>query len=231
MLVLKELYDLSEAPVRACPRGGGLHSQVLCDLLMEAGVQRRPAEILGVERLGAVIQLGMGVAGLFVSPLAAGAAVLLASVGETAADQEGVVACVGRAMSVSVSGPVVVVIDDADYLESDLAIALVENLIERPDGRVLVVLAIEPHSDLIAAPTSRAKYGRAGRVHKTSAHIEMAYHARADLAAELCPGLPGITSRRIGYRVPTFADVFAAASSPDRFLKWISATTWPSWPL
>jgi hypothetical protein len=52
---------------------------------MMPGVEHRAAELLGVDRLGGVIQLGLGVAGLFVSPKAALVGLLLAGVGVGAA--------------------------------------------------------------------------------------------------------------------------------------------------
>ena len=41
----------------------------------------------------------------------------------------------------------------------------------------------------------------------------MGYQARVDLAAELCPDLPGAGTRRIGQRTRTFADVWAVAAA------------------
>ena len=112
------------------------------------------------------------------------------------------------------SVPVVVVIDDADRLEPDLAVVLVENLIERIDGQVLVAAAVNPGGDLMSALTSRARYGLTeGRVRTVDADPSMDYQARVDLAAELCPDLPAAATRRIGQRTRTFAEVFAVASA------------------
>ena len=108
----------------------------------------------------------------------------------------------------------VVIIDDADRLELDLAVVLVENLIERINGRVLVVAAVNPGGELMSALTSRAKYGLTeGRVRTVDADSGMTYSARVDLVAEMCPDLPAAAVRRIGQRTRTFAELFAVASA------------------
>ena len=211
-------------PGASLPDGLGLQALELRRLFSEARVQHRVAELLGVDRLGSATQLGLGVAGLFASPLATLVGLLLASVGvgaaskvwdDSLAGQEGMVAKLARAVAtVSVSVPVVVIMDDADQLQPDLTVVLVENLIGRFDGRVLVVAAADPSGDLISALTSRAKYGLTeGRVRIVDADPEMDYQARADLAAELSPDLPATATGRIGQRTRTFAEVFAVTSA------------------
>jgi hypothetical protein len=206
------------------PDGLGLQALALRELFGEARAGHRVAELLGVDRLDGVIQLGLGVGGLFVSPLAALVGLLLANVGvgaagkvwdDSPAGQEGTVAKLARAVAaVSVSVPVVVTIDDADRLDPDLAVILVENLIERADGRVLVVAAVDPGGDLLSALTSRATYGLTeSRVRTVDADPGMGYQARIDLAAELCPDLPAAAICRIGQRTQAFAEVFAVASA------------------
>ena len=188
-------------PGGALPDGLGLQALELRKLFSEARVEHRVAELLGADRLDGVIQLGLGVAGLFVSPLAALVGLLVASVGVGAAGkvwdaslagQEGMVAKLARAVAaVSVSVPVVVIIDDADRLEPDLAVILVENLIERIDGQVLVIAAVASGGDLMSTLTSRATYGLTeGRVRSVGVEPDMDYQARVHLAAELCPNLP-----------------------------------------
>jgi hypothetical protein len=211
-------------PGAALPEGLGLQALELRNLFSEARVKHRVAELLGVDRLGGVTQLALGVAGLFASPLATLVGLLLAGVGvgavgkvwdDSLAGQEGMVAKLGRAVAaVSVSVPVVVIIDDADRLESDLAVVLVENLIGRIDGQVLVAAAVDPGRGLMSALTSRAAYGLTeGRVRPVDADPGMDYEARIDLIAELFPELPGAAARRIGQRTRTFAEVFAVASA------------------
>jgi tetratricopeptide (TPR) repeat protein len=211
-------------PGAALPDGLGLQALELRELFSEARVRHRVAELLGVDRLGGVTQLGLNVAGLFVSPLAALVGLLLAGVGAGAAGkvwddsltgQEGMVAKLARAVAaVSVSVPVVVIIDDADRLEPDLAVVLIENLIGRIDGQALVVAAVNPGGDLMSALTSRAAYGLTeGLVRTVDADPSMDYQARVGLAAELCPDLPGAATRRIGQRTQTFAEVFAVGSA------------------
>ena len=211
-------------PGAALPDGFGLQSLELQQLFGEARVKHRVAELLGVNRLGGVIQLSLGVAGLFVSPLAALVGLLLAGVGVGAAGkvwddglagQEGMVAKLARAIAaVSVSVPIVVIIDDADHLEPDLAVVLVENLIGRIGGQVLVAAAVDPGGNLMSALTSRATHGLTeGRVRTVDADPSMDYQARTDLAAELCPNLPHTAIVRISQRTETFAEVFAVASA------------------
>ena len=171
------------------PDGLGLQAQALRSRFVEAGLrQRRAASVLGADRPDWIIRLGLGVGGLFVSPLPAGAAFLLASLAaeaagrvwdDTVAGQDGGLARLARAVAaVSVSLPVVVVIDDADSLETALAVTLAENLVERHDGQVLVVAAADPGGELIPALTSRAAYGlTAGRFVRAEAEPGMDYRA------------------------------------------------------
>jgi hypothetical protein len=201
------------------PDGLGLQALALRDVFSEARVEHRLAELLGVDRLGGVIQLGLGATGLFVAPLATlliGVAVGAAGRGwdKKPAGQEGMVAKLARAVAaMSVSVPVVATIDDADRLKTDLAVVLVENLIERTDGQVLVAAAVNPGGDLMSALTSRATYGLTeGRIRTVDAGPYMGYQARVDLAAELCPDLPAAAIRRIGQRTQAFAEVFAIAA-------------------
>ncbi len=130
---------------KSLPGGLGVQAQVLRDLLIRVGRSRRAAaELLGVDRPSGVIQLGLGVGGLFVSGLAAAVSVLLATAAagtagrvwdDSPAGHEGVVARAARSVAaVSVSVPVAVIIDDIDQLEPELAVTLVENLIGRPAG-------------------------------------------------------------------------------------------------
>jgi hypothetical protein len=130
------------------------------------------------------------------------------------AGEEGAVARAARAVAaVSVSVPVVVVIDDADRLDPGLALTVVKNLAGRYNGQVLVVAAAGPGCELVAALTSDAGYDLAGRVHKAEADPGMGYSSRAALAAELCPALPAPAVERIARRTRTFGDVFTVSSA------------------
>jgi hypothetical protein len=177
-----------------------------------------------VDRLGGATQLALNVAGLFASPLATLVGLLLAGVGvgavsrawdDSLAGQEGLVGRLARAVAaVSVPVPVVVIIDDADRLEPDLAVVLVENLIGRHNGQVLVVATVNPDGELMRALISRARYGLTeGRVQTVDTGPGMDYQARVDLAHRLCPNLPRAATRRIGQRTQTFADVFGVVSA------------------
>jgi len=162
-----------------------------------------------------------GTGSLFASGLAAAVSLLRAGVAaarlrdESPAGEHGIVArAASAAAAVSVSAPVVVMIDDADCLEPGLALTLIENLIEHHESRVLVVAAVDPGSGLASSLTSRARQGpTAGRVHRAAADPRMGHKSRADLAAELCPSLPPAAAQRIARRTRTFAEVFAAAGA------------------
>jgi hypothetical protein len=211
-------------PGAALPDGLGVQALRLRQLFSEARVEHRIAELLGADRLGGATQLSLAVASLFFSPLATLVGMLVAGIGvgaaskvwdDSLAGQEGMLAKLARAVAaVSVSVPVIVIIDDADRLELDLAVILVENLIGRIDGRVLVVAAINPDGKLQSALTSRTTCGLTeGRVQTVDTDPGMDYQARVDLAAELCPDLPAVAAHRIGQRTQNFAEVFAVTSS------------------
>jgi hypothetical protein len=206
------------------PDGLGEQASELRDLFSDARIPPSVAEVLGVDRLGGAILLGLGVGGLFPVPLAGLVLLLVASIGagaagkrwdDSAAGQEGTVAKMARAVAaMSVSVPVVVIIDDADRLEPDLAVVLIENLIERIAGRVLVVGAVDPGGELQSALISRARYGLTeGRVRTVDADPDMSYQARVDLASQLCPGLPAAATRLIGQRTRALAEVFKVAAA------------------
>ena len=222
------------------PDGLGLQALALRERFSKALVSKVPIEdpdrevelptglslanVLGIDRLGGIAQLGLGVSSLFVSQLAALVGMLVASVGAGAADKvwderpggkEGAVARLARAVAaVSVSVPVVVIIDDADRLEPDLAVTLVENLIGRDDGRVLVVAAASPRENVLSALASRAAYGLTEDLVQTlNVNPGMDYQARVGLATDLCPQLPVTAIRRIGQRAQTFAEVFAVTAA------------------
>jgi hypothetical protein len=207
--------------------GRAVQAEALRKNLAAAGLWSRAAELLGLGSPVGQVQLGLGVGGvLFASGQAAAASVLLASLAVTAAGnawdsspagQEGAVARAARAVAaVSVSVPVVVIIDDADRLEPDLAVTLIRNLVGRHDGQVLVVAAAGPDSDLKTALTSDAAgYELFGRVDDCTEAADpgMGYRSRADLAGELRPQLPAPAIERIARRTQTFRDVFAVAAA------------------
>ena len=94
--------------------------------------------------------------GMLVASLAVGAADRVWD--DSSAGEEGAIGRLGRAVShVSASIPVVVIIDDADQLDAALALTLISCLIERHDGQVLVVAAVDPGSELMASLQSRSK--------------------------------------------------------------------------
>jgi hypothetical protein len=207
---------------RSLPDGPGLQAAALRDSLLGAGVRRQAAALLCTSRLRGAPRLGVGsllltgMAGtisLLQAGLAAAAAGGVAE--DSPASENGAAARAARVVAaVSASAPALVVIDDADYLEPGLAVAMIENLIDHHDSRVLVVAAVDLGSDLEAALTSRARYGpTAGRVHRADADPRMGYQSRAELAGELRPHLTAAQAQQLARRTRTFAEIFAAARS------------------
>jgi hypothetical protein len=210
---------------RSLPAGPGLQAAALRDSLLGAEVRRQAAALLCRSRLGGAPRLsarsllltGMtGTISLLLAGLAAAAAGGV--VDNCPASENGAAARAARVVAaVSASAPVLVVIDDADYLEPGLAVTMIENLIDHDDSRVLVVAAVDLGSDLAAALTTRARYGpTAGRVHRAGADPRMGYQSRAELAGELRPHLTAAQAQQLARRTRTFAEIFAAARSQPR---------------
>ena len=194
-----------------------------------AGENRRlVAKLLGLlelDQLGGVVQKGLGIGALFVPGLVPGAAFLLAdaiigAAGKkyeaSAAGKEGALARMARAVAaLSVKVAAVVIVDDADCLDHALAVTLVENLVGRHDGMMLVVAAVNPGSALGAALTDRSRFGLTeGLVRVAKADPDMGFQSRIDLARQLCPHLPDAGVRRIARRTTTFGQVFTVAGAP-----------------
>jgi hypothetical protein len=205
------------------PSDAGMQAKLIGDLLSQATSHNRAADLLGLDRLGGRIQLGIGVGGVFASGLPAAVGFLLASVAVGAvatawdtspAGQEGTLARVARAVAaVSVTAPVVVILDDVDQLDPDLAVTLIENLVSRPDGRVLVAAAVNPDSRLGGVLRSQAGYRVAGLINPVKADPDMSYRSRVELARELSPALPDLAVQRLAQRTRTFADIFSLSSA------------------
>ena len=154
---------------RELPGETGLQAAALRKCLAGAADPHRVAELLGMDRLGGSVQMGIGIGALFVSGPVAGVAFLLAGVAvgaagktwdDSPAGQDGAVARAARAVAaVSARVPVVVIIDDADCLDEGLALTMIENLAARQDGHVLVVAAVDPDGALKPALTARSRTG------------------------------------------------------------------------
>jgi tetratricopeptide (TPR) repeat protein len=228
-----DITSRDDAPVTLTVRVNGLdlrdepalQAQLLRACLAGAARRPRAAELLGLDELGGQAQLGLSVSGLFFSGPAAGVSFLLAGLAvgaagkawdATPAGQDGALARTARAVAaVSVSAPVVVIIDDADCLDCDLAVTMVENLTARHDSQVLIIAAVDPGSALPAELTTRVRYGITERlVHFAEADPDMGYESRLGLARQLCPSLPDAAARRIARRTTTFAEVFTVAAAP-----------------
>jgi hypothetical protein len=230
---LAAAVSADEAPVtltariagKGLPEGRGAQAAVLRECLATAAARHRVAELLGLDRLGGITQLGLGVGGLFVSGRAVGAEFLAAGVAlgvagklwdDRPAGADGALARTARAVAeASVHVPVVVAIDDADQLDEDLAVTLIESLAARHNGHVLVVAAVDPDGSLRKALVSRARMGiTEGLVQLADADPDMGYDSRLALVAELCPRLPAVVARRVARVTATFKDVFAVAAAP-----------------
>jgi hypothetical protein len=222
-----------DAPVTIPIRIGGqnlpgeaaLQAQALRDLLAPAVERQRAAELLGLDRVGGAVQLGLGAAGLFFSGLTAGLSFLVAGLAvgaagkawdDSPAGQDGALARAAREVAaVSVALPVVVILDDADSVDHGLAVTLAENLAARHDGQVLIIAIVNPCSSLAAALTDRSRFGLTeGLVHAAEADPDMGYQSRLGPARQLCPHLPDAAVRRIAQRTATFAEVFRVAAAP-----------------
>jgi hypothetical protein len=211
------------------PPGRAVQAQALREALTAFSTEPRVIRLLELDTAAGRVQLGLGLAGLVVTGLAAVASLLVASLTVTAAGnvwddspagEAGGVARAARALArLSVSVPAVVVIDDADRLDVGLALALIRGLAGRRDGQVLVVAAAAPGSGLARALTGEPGYELARRVHRAEADPSMDYPARVELATDLLPGLPFAGAERIARWTATFKEVFAVGGRAD----------WPSW--
>jgi hypothetical protein len=201
----------------------GSQAAALRDGLLTAEVRRQAAALICRGRLldtarpatGSLLMSGIaGTISLLLTSLAA--TVAGAAADDRPASEDGTAARAARLVAaVSASAPILVVIDDADYLQPGLAVAVIENLIDHHESRVLVVLAIDVGSDLAAGLTSRARYGRtAARVHRVVADPRMGRRSRAELAGELSPHLTPAEAEQLARQTETFAEIFAAVRFP-----------------
>jgi hypothetical protein len=214
-------------PGRGLPDTKGLQAQQIRDWLSGDPGRHRAAELLDVDRPGGQLQLALEVGGLVLGAFATGPAVgpgvLLADRltgvlrklwDDSAAGQAEVVARAARVVSTaSAQAPVVVLIDDAERLDVDLAVALLENLTFRADGQLLAVLAADGDSDLAKLLRKGDRPALARMVQAIKPDPDMGYAARASLAREQCPGLPEPAIRRIGQRTRTFREVLKVTAS------------------
>jgi tetratricopeptide (TPR) repeat protein len=203
----------------------GIQAAIIRGKLATAAARHPVAEMLGLDRAAGITQLALGCVGLLISGLAAAIGFLVAGIAvgvagkawdDSPAGQDGALARTARAVAAaSTQAPVVVIIDDADYLDEDLALALVDNLVARADGHVLVAAAVNPAGTLQRTLASRSRQGAIqGLVHLADADPDMSYAARAILADQILPQLPAAAARKIASMTVTFADVFAVTAAP-----------------
>ncbi len=215
-----------EAPgSRAQALARALQVQVLRANLDEATEQHRAVHWLGLDEPTGQAQLGLGVASLVFSGLTAGISFLLAGLAvgavgkawdDSPAGQDGALARTARAVAaVSVGAPVTVIIDDADHLDIELAVTMIENLTARQRSQVLVIAVMEPGSVLPNAIRSQLRHGlTVSLVHDAELDPDMGYESRLELARQLRPNLPDAGTRRMAQRTTTFAEVFTVAAAP-----------------
>jgi hypothetical protein len=208
---------------KSLPTGPGEQAAAVRDSLLGADIRQQAAALLfrsrlrGPRRLGTHRLLPSGIAGtvsLLLASLTAAAAGSV--VDDDPAGQNGAAARAARVVAaVSVSVPTLVIIDDADELAPDLAVAVVENLIDGYDSKVLVAAAVDLGSDVAAALITRARYGpTAGRVHRAQADPRMGSQSRAELAGQLHPHLTDEQVQELARQARTFAEIFAVGK-PD----------------
>ena len=204
--------------------GVGLQAQIMRDLLSGAGQGHRAAELLGVDSVAGGAQFGLGVSallavgfpaalGMFLAGIAAGAAGKVWD--DSSAGQASAVATAARSVAaVSARTPVVVLADDAESLDVHLAMVVLENLVSRGDGQLLVVVAASPGSELADRLIRRdLPPALVPAVRRADADPDMSCLSRTRLVRDLCPRLPGPVIARIGKRTRTFGDVFAVVDA------------------
>src|SRR5215469_6712424 len=106
--------------------------------------------------------------------------------------------------------------DDADDLDLDLALLLLENLTFRDEGKILIVAAVDPDGPLATALRKGERAWLAGRVFVVDVDPDMGPQSRMALARELRPGLDDVLARRIGQRTATLKDVLDVADTTER---------------
>ena len=209
--------SLDEVPLA----GPAVEAKALSDALLVPLGRSRLARLFGLDTAAGKAGLALGVGGLFVSGMPTQVSLLLASLGATGAQnawdaspagKEGVLARAARAVAaVSAEVPVAVLVDNADRFDVNLMALMIDNLASRLNGRVLVVAAVHPGSQLAAELRAPDRYGLAGRVVRAEADPDMSAASRTALARELRPGLPDDAIERIGQRTASFAQVFTIA--------------------
>jgi hypothetical protein len=190
-----------------------------------AGALSKVADALDIDTAGGLAAMGLEVGSLFVPGLGMAGSMgtilgsrllkaLGAGVDDGPAGEAGAVARAAYAVAaLSVSLPVVVVIDDADLLDPGLARTMITALAARQNGRVLVIAAANPSCDLVTGLLKDPGADLAGRARKVDVPSEMDYPERLDLARELLSWLPDAVAERAARRTETFGGLFAVAGA------------------
>jgi hypothetical protein len=205
-------------PDEPSPQAAAVRESLLApEVRQQAAALLYRSRLRGARRLGTDRLLPSGIAGTISLLLAALAAATAGSLADDdPAGENGAAARAARVVAaVSTSVPTLVIIDDADELAPDLAVTVIENLIDGRDSKVLVAAAVDPGSDVAAALVARARYGpTAGRVHRAVADPRMGSQSRAELAGELGPHLTEAQVQKLARQTRTFAEIFGAVR-PD----------------
>ncbi len=196
-------------------------------LFGSAHLTSRAAEILGVSSLSGMIDRAIAVAGVAVTVnplLGLALAVGLGAAGKLReGTKAGVLDKVHRSAEsvsrVSRDVPVVVLIDDLDRLDLDVATTLIETLIDRYDGHVLITATAPPNSPIIKHLLRTERYGPA-KERVLAATFDPGQHrsARFDLARELLPDQPVEVAEHFARRTDTYGalfDVLATDAAAD----------------
>ena len=210
---------------KVLPADRAVEAKALSDALLAPLSEHRlerEEKRFGLDTPAGKMGLALGVGGLFVSGMAVQVSLLLASLGATSVQntldmtptgQQGSLARAARAIAaLSAEMPTLVVVDDADRFDPQLAALMIENLISRVGGHVLVAAATHPGSNLTRTLRNPGLYGLAGRVAMGETDPDMSAPARTALARELLPGLPDSALELIGQRTANFAEVFKITS-------------------
>jgi hypothetical protein len=183
--------------------------------------------MLGVDSPAGAADRGLDVASVFTGTLVPPVAFLLATVGlgmaayERGRTPDGLAAQAGRVGAAiarfSVGVPVLVAIDDADDLDSDLVFNMITEMVDRVGAQVLVVAVVDPGGSPLAERLDAA--GRSGLLDGRVAVVEgleteMGLVERQRLVDQVAPSWPDAARLHLAIRAGCYADVLATVTHP-----------------